>query len=56
MSWGGGLKFDRLVCFWVAQNEGYSFGVEKISIICLGLQEICIIFWVAQKTHCRINS
>ena len=27
-----GLKFHNLLFFWVAQNEGYFLGVEKISI------------------------
>ena len=27
-----GLKFDNLLFFWVAQNEGYFWGIEKLSI------------------------
>ena len=27
-----GLKFHNLLFFWVAQNEGYFSGLEKISI------------------------
>ena len=33
----GGFKFDRLLFFGVAQNEGYFWGIEKISILFFGL-------------------
>ena len=40
-----GLKFNNLLFFGVAQNEGYILGggVEKLSIIFGGQLEICII-------------
>ena len=31
-----GLKFENLLSFWVAQNEGYFWGVENIRIIFFG--------------------
>ena len=36
-----GLKFDNLF-FWVAQNDGYFLGVEKISIT---------FFWLTGNLH-----
>ena len=39
------------VIFWVAQNEGYFLGVEKISIIFWVNKKFALFFWVAENVN-----
>ena len=51
-----GLKFHNLLFFWVAQNEGYFLGVDKISIIFWLTGNLHYYFLVAEKRNYRITS
>ena len=46
----------KLLFFWVAQNEGYFLGVEKISIIFLAHWKLALFFWVSEERNYRITS
>ena len=42
-------KFDNLLIYWVAQNEGYFLGVQKISIIFLVNWKFALFFGLLRK-------
>ena len=51
-----GLKSENMLFFWVAQNEGYFWGIEKICISFLANWRFALFFWVAEKRNYRITS
>ena len=44
-----GLKFHNFLSFWIAQNEGDFWGVEKISIIFLANWKFALFFGLLRK-------
>ena len=50
-----GLKFDKLLFFWVAQNESYFWGVEKQALLFWVNRKFALFFWVAEKINSGQN-